>query len=176
MIRVIKGDITKINDVGVIVNAANKKLRGGGGVDGAIHRAAGAMLLEECITLKGCPVGEAKITKGYNLPCDYIIHAVGPRWFGGNNGESGLLASCYKRSLEIAVEYQIKSIAFPSISTGAYRYPVNEAARIALGTIKNYLEESPGKFDLIEWVLYDDMTFEAYQDELDRLFKSDDSE
>lgn len=145
------------------MNAANRSLRGGGGVDGAIHRAAGPQLLQECLTLNGCHTGEAKITRGYNLPCDYVIHTVGPRWIGGEQGESEDLASCYKCSLEVAADNQIRSIAFPSISTGVYGYPVDEAAEIAVKTVKEYLKANQNRFDLIEWVLLDDRTYESYE-------------
>ena len=172
MIRAIKGDITKIDDVQAIVNAANRSLRGGGGVDGAIHRAAGPQLLEECLTLNGCHTGEAKITRGYKLPCEYVIHTVGPRWLGGEQGEADSLKSCYQSSLEVAVDNQIKRIAFPSISTGVYGYPINEAAEVAVKTVKEYVDANPEKLELIEWVSFDDRTFEVYKTAIDRYFSS----
>ncbi len=140
-IEIIHGDITKVK-ADAIVNAANRSLLGGGGVDGAIHRAAGPGLLEECKTLNGCETGKAKITKGYNLPADYVIHAVGPVWFGGKRNEEALLESAYFHSLELAEKYKLKSVAFPSISTGAYRFPFEKAARIALNTIIKFLERN----------------------------------
>ena len=167
MMKAVKGDITKIRDVQAIVNAANESLLGGGGVDGAIHRAAGPRLLEECRTLHGCPTGEAKITKGYNLPCDYVIHTVGPVWHGGSKKEPDLLASCYFNSLKVAVENGIRTVAFPSISTGVYGYPVDKAAKAAVGTVKRFLEKFPDKIDLVEWVLFDDRTFAAYEEQID---------
>lgn len=163
MIRFIKGDITKVTDVDAIVNAANRSLLGGGGVDGAIHRAAGKELLAECRTLNGCDTGQAKITKAYKLPCEYIIHTVGPIWGGGSKNEPELLASCYRTSMELALENGIRRIAFPSISTGVYRFPVEQAAEIAISTVKCFLKEHPDKFDLVEWVLFDDHTLETYQ-------------
>ena len=163
MIKAVRGDITKINDVDAIVNAANRTLLGGGGVDGAIHRAAGKHLLEECRTLNGCDTGDAKLTGAYDLPCSYVIHTVGPVWHGGDHGESELLASCYRRSLQVAAEHGIRRIAFPSISTGVYHYPVNEAARIAVGTVAEFLEEHPDAFDVVEWVLFDDNTMQVYE-------------
>lgn len=137
-IKVIQADITTL-DVDAIVNAANTTLLGGGGVDGAIHRAAGNQLREECKTLRGCRVGEAKITKGYNLPARYVIHTVGPVYDRDPNPEV-LLADAYRNSLQLAVEHQLKSIAFPSISTGAYGYPIEDATRIAVGTIWRHME------------------------------------
>ena len=162
MIKFIKGDITKINDVDAIVNAANKTLLGGGGVDGAIHRAAGIKLRLECLKLHGCKTGEAKITGAYNLSCKYIIHTVGPIWHNGTNNEDIKLRNCYYNSLEIAKENGIRKIAFPSISTGVFRFPIERASEIAIGTVKGFLEKNIGVFDLVEWVLFDDETYSIY--------------
>ncbi|MER9652637.1 O-acetyl-ADP-ribose deacetylase [Mesorhizobium sp. M0152] len=139
-IRIHTGDITKL-DVDAIVNAANTSLLGGGGVDGAIHRAAGPELLDECRMLNGCKVGEAKITDGYRLPARHVIHTVGPVWQGGNEGEAELLASCYVKSLELAAANDCRTVAFPAISTGVYRYPKDEATKIAVRTVSTFIEE-----------------------------------
>ncbi len=160
-IEILRGDITKL-DVDAIVNAANTTLLGGGGVDGAIHRAAGPELLAECRTLAGCKAGEAKIARGYRLPARFVIHTVGPIWHGGKHGEPATLANCYRNSLQVAVENEIKTIAFPAISCGAYGYPLQEAAQIAVKTTREFLE-STDKIDKVIFVLWSDDICEAYR-------------
>lgn len=161
MIDIIRGDITKLK-VDAIVNAANSTLLGGGGVDGAIHRAAGPELLAECRTLGGCRPGEAKITRGYNLPARFVIHTVGPVWSGGNRGEAAILANCYKNSLCLAIENGIRSIAYPAISCGAYRYPVSQAATIAVETTRAFLQTTD-KIDKVIFVLASEEIFDAWR-------------
>jgi len=160
VMELVLGDITQ-QDTEAIVNAANRTLLGGGGVDGAIHRAGGPAILEECRKLGGCETGDAKITTGGKLKAKWVIHAVGPVYRGGKHGEAELLASCYRRSLEIALEHGIKSVAFPAISCGAYGYPVDQAARVALSTVMQFVRQN-NNIDLVRFVLYDKKTFDAY--------------
>jgi len=166
-LELVEGDITE-QEVDGIVNAANSTLLGGGGVDGAIHRAGGPAILEECRTLGGCATGHAKITTGGTLPARHVIHAVGPVYRGGNQGEAELLAGAYRRSLEVASAHGLRSVAFPSISTGAYRYPVEAAARIALSTVIAYLREHPG-IELVRFVLFGTPTYNVYAQVLGEL-------
>lgn len=162
-IQTVQGDITKQTDVEAIVNAANTGLLGGGGVDGAIHRAAGSELLKECRTLHGCNTGEAKITRAYNLPCKYVIHTVGPVYYDGNHDEEKLLANAYRNSLQLALDYEIRTIAFPSISTGAYHYPLEAAAEIAVKTVKDFNKEHMDEMDCVRFVLFDEETRAVYE-------------
>lgn len=160
-LKLVVGDITE-QKTEAIVNAANSGLRGGGGVDGAIHRTGGPEIMEECRKIGGCPTGDAVITTAGNLPADRVIHAVGPRYRGGDAGERELLASAYRRSLEVAAERGIRTIAFPSISTGAYGYPIDEAAEVALKTINNYIEDHHDAFDSITLVLFSESDYKHY--------------
>lgn len=168
-IRVVTGDITKL-EVDAIVNAANSSLLGGGGVDGAIHRAAGKELLEECRNLHGCKTGEAKITKGYHLPAKYIIHTVGPVWNGGKLREQELLANCYRNSIRIAKEYGLHTIAFPAISTGIYKFPKDLAAQIAVQVLRECIEEDGENLEV--WlVAFDEETKRLYMAEIAKQFE-----
>ena len=159
-LELLQGDITKVQ-ADAIVNAANCSLLGGGGVDGAIHRAAGPELLAECRTLNGCRTGEAKITRGYRLPATWVIHTPGPRWSGGNRQEPELLANCYRNSLQLAAEHGCRSIAFPSISTGIYHFPLEQAARIAVRVILDFPEDT--SLEIAWMVCFDEYTLAAYQ-------------
>jgi len=165
-LRAIQTDITKLT-VDVIVNAANTSLLGGGGVDGTIHRKAGSQLLEECRKLNGCKTGQAKITLGYNLPARYVIHTVGPVYRDGLQGEEKLLVACYRNSLQLAVERGLKSIAFPAISTGAYRYPLHAAAEVAVRTVRAFVSEEPALHEVI-FCCFDENDLEIYEEILDR--------
>ena len=166
-LKVLQGDITK-QKVDAVVNAANSSLLGGGGVDGAIHRAAGPQLLAECRTLGGCPTGQAKVTRGYDLPANHVIHAVGPRWRGGGHGEDELLANCYRTSLALAEEHGLRSIAFPSISTGIYGFPIERAARIALREMLAFLRSNP-PFERVLAVCFSERDLAVYQEALREL-------
>jgi len=159
-ITIVRGDITE-QKVDAIVNAANTSLLGGGGVDGAIHRAAGPKLLEECRTLNGCPTGEARITRGYKLPAKWVIHTVGPVWCDGKNKEDEMLAKCYRSCFALAKQHKIKTIAFPSISTGAYHFPREKAAVIAINEIKKMLKRYPS-IKQVNIVCFDDKTYNCY--------------
>ena len=167
-IEIVQGDITTLQ-VDAIVNAANETLLGGGGVDGAIHRAAGPELLEECRTLNGCKTGEAKITKGYRLPAKWVIHTVGPVWHGGERNEDELLASCYRNSLALAAQYSIRTIAFPCISTGVYRFPSERAARIALAEIKSFMDGNK-TVEKVLGVCFGRTDYQIYQTALPEVF------
>jgi O-acetyl-ADP-ribose deacetylase (regulator of RNase III) len=164
-IELIRGDITQLA-VDAIVNAANPSLLGGGGVDGAIHRAAGPGLLDECKLLKGCLTGEAKVTSGYNLPAKFVIHTVGPVWKGGSENEKELLASCYRNSLRIASNMKLKSVAFPNISTGAYGFPKKPAAEIAIATVRELLAEHQD-IDKVVFSVIDEENYRIYRDLLE---------
>jgi len=153
--------------VDAIVNAANNSLLGGGGVDGAIHRAAGPELLAQCRTLNGCPTGQAKATRGYRLPAKYVIHTVGPVWHGGSRGEAELLESCYRNSMALALELDCKTVAFPAISTGVYHYPLDEATAIAVDTVRRFLTEHPEGPE-VTFVCFNRSAEEAYQRELEK--------
>ena len=160
-VEIFRGDITKL-PVDAIVNAANTSLLGGGGVDGAIHRAAGPELVNACRPLGGCPTGDAKATPGFRLPARWVIHTVGPVWRGGSAGEAELLASCYRRSLEVADEIGARSVAFPAISTGIYGYPAEEAATVAVDTIRS----TPTSVELVKLVAFDERTRRLYEERL----------
>lgn len=164
---VVTGDITRC-DVDAIVNAANSSLLGGGGVDGAIHRAAGPELVHECRLLGGCKTGQAKITRGYRLKARHIIHTVGPVWRGGDDGERDLLASCYRSSLDLAIEHGLRTIAFPAISTGIYHFPIVEAAAIASSSVAGRLTERPEAFDRIVFVCFTEETTQAFRQAVSR--------
>jgi len=170
-LELVTGDITN-ERVDAIVNAANSGLRGGGGVDGAIHRAGGPAIMEECRRIGGCPTGSAVITTGGNLPARHVIHAVGPRWSGGRRGERELLAGAYRSSLELALKHGLRSVAFPSISTGAYGYPVEKAARVALEAVIGFLREHPGSLELVRFVLFTQRDCDAYAAALEELMPS----
>ncbi len=163
-IELLQEDITQLK-VDAIVNAANKSLLGGGGVDGAIHQAAGSELLEECKTLNGCKTGEAKITKGYNLPAKYVIHTVGPVWNGGKYNEPKLLANCYKNSLKIASRHGIETIAFPNISTGVYHFPKDKAADIAISTVEDFLKKDK-TIKKVYFICFDSENYNIYKERL----------
>ena len=165
-ITLVQGDITT-QQVDAIVNAANERLLGGGGVDGAIHRAAGPQLLEECRTIGGCPTGEARITRGYRLPARFVIHTVGPIWRGGGKDEPELLASCYRSSLQLAVDNGVKTVAFPSISTGVYDFPIERAAPIAIDTVQNFMADEPSITE-VRFVCFSGGDYEVYRQELER--------
>jgi O-acetyl-ADP-ribose deacetylase (regulator of RNase III) len=173
-LRIGEGDITR-QPVGAIVNAANSSLLGGGGVDGAIHRAAGPGLLEECRTLGGCPTGEARITRGYALPAQWVIHTVGPVWRGGRHGEDELLAQCYRNSLRLVRERGIRSVAFPSISTGAYGFPLERAANIALAEVRKFLE-SDSSVESVLLVCFGRHAYDGYVRALARITPAADNE
>ena len=167
-LQVVVGDITKL-EADAIVNAANEALAGGGGVDGAIHRAAGPELLEECQQIGGCPTGDARITGGYELPARHVIHTVGPRWKGGGAGEAELLASAYASSLDLAREHGLRTVAFPAISTGVYGYPADAAAEIAVRTVAGYVQREPAAFDRIIFCCFSEESADHHRKALDGL-------
>lgn len=164
-IKVVLGDITEM-EVDAIVNAANNSLLGGGGVDGAIHKAAGSELLDECRTLNGCDTGYSKITLGYNLPVKYIIHTVGPVWNGGLYNERALLQSCYESALELAKDRNIHTIAFPCISTGVYNFPMDEAVVIAVGTVRDFIKDNPNYHIEVTFVCFSEVAYKQYVEAL----------
>lgn len=167
-LELVQGDITR-QDVDAVVNAANSALAGGGGVDGAIHRAGGPQIMAECREIGGCPPGHAVVTTAGELPASFVIHAVGPRWRGGDEGEAELLADAYRNSLRRAVENGARSVAFPSISTGAYGFPVGKAARIALRTVMDFVKENPDRLDLVRFVLFTQDDLATYGDALEEV-------
>lgn len=169
-LSLIKGDIT-MEDTDAIVNAANSRLAGGGGVDGAIHRAGGPKIMEECRKIGGCPTGSAVITTGGNLKARYVIHTVGPVYRDGKNREAELLSSAYRKSLELAASKGLKSIAFPSISTGAYGYPINEASEIALNTVLEFIKTTVAPLQIIRFVLFSDKDLKVYEETLRSIIK-----